>query len=204
MHRPRAQDKSYRQFTLRRSTLPGNKSVHKPEVIDKRNVNPSRRGGGEIVSIMGRYCVITVIWFRSRGRGKPGLAVAPSLHNGEFGSPARPKQHWFTALSTISQTHWAQPAWLSFFIIKFNFHSSNRIHWTKINLKINEDNSKRQVLSHTSTWGGGALGQSFTDYGRLARWIKWRACDVGEAKEGLENALWRRWSDGRVGEWLIT
>ena len=28
---------------------------------------------------------------------------------------------------------------------------------------------------------------------RLARWIKWRTCDVGEAKEGLENELWRRW-----------
>ena len=25
-------------------------------------------------------------------------------------------------------------------------------------------------------------------------------CDVGEATEGLENELWRRWSDGRVGE----
>ena len=26
-------------------------------------------------------------------------------------------------------------------------------------------------------------------HGRLARWRKWRACDVGEAKEGLENEL---------------
>ena len=25
--------------------------------------------------------------------------------------------------------------------------------------------------------------------------------DVGEATEGLENELWRRWNDGRVGEW---
>ena len=41
-------------------------------------------------------------------------------------------------------------------------------------------------------------------HGRLARWIKWRACDVGEAKEGLENELWRRWSNGRVGEWAET
>ena len=40
-------------------------------------------------------------------------------------------------------------------------------------------------------------------YGRLARWIKWRACDVGEAKEGLEN-LWCRWSNRRVGEWAVT
>ena len=28
------------------------------------------------------------------------------------------------------------------------------------------------------------------NHGRLARSIKWRACDVGEAKEGLENELW--------------
>ena len=37
--------------------------------------------------------------------------------------------------------------------------------------------------------------------GRLTRWIKWRACDAGEAKEGLENELRRRWSDGNLGEW---
>ena len=50
--------------------------------------------------------------------------------------------------------------------------------------------------------------------GRLPRWIKWRACDAGEARkcwrmsydvdkatEKLENELWRRWSDGKVGEW---
>ena len=41
-------------------------------------------------------------------------------------------------------------------------------------------------------------------HGRLARWIKWRACNVGEAKEGLENELWRRWSNGRFGEWAVT
>ena len=39
---------------------------------------------------------------------------------------------------------------------------------------------------------------------RLARWIKWRACDVGEAREGLENELWHRWSNRRVGEWAVT
>ena len=27
-------------------------------------------------------------------------------------------------------------------------------------------------------------------------WRKWRACDTGEAKEGLENELWRWWSNG--------
>ena len=37
-------------------------------------------------------------------------------------------------------------------------------------------------------------------HGQFARWRKWRACDV-EAKEGLENELWRRWSDEKVGEW---
>ena len=30
----------------------------------------------------------------------------------------------------------------------------------------------------------------------------WRmSCDVGKATQGLENELWRRWSDGKVGEW---
>ena len=29
-------------------------------------------------------------------------------------------------------------------------------------------------------------------HGWLVRWRKWRACDVGEAKEGLEKELWRR------------
>ena len=27
------------------------------------------------------------------------------------------------------------------------------------------------------------------------------SCDVGKAAEGLENELWRRWSDARAGEW---
>ena len=27
------------------------------------------------------------------------------------------------------------------------------------------------------------------------------SCDVGKATEGLENELWRRWSDGKFGEW---
>ena len=26
-------------------------------------------------------------------------------------------------------------------------------------------------------------------------------CDVGKAREGLENELWRRWRDGKLGEW---
>ena len=40
-------------------------------------------------------------------------------------------------------------------------------------------------------------------HGQLTRWIKWRSCDVREAKEGLENELWRRWSNRRVGEWAV-
>ena len=27
------------------------------------------------------------------------------------------------------------------------------------------------------------------------------SCDVGKAREGLENELWRRWSDGELGGW---
>ena len=49
----------------------------------------------------------------------------------------------------------------------------------------------------------GRLWYPPTDHGRLARWRKWRACDVGEAKERLENELWRRWSNERVGEWAL-
>ena len=29
------------------------------------------------------------------------------------------------------------------------------------------------------------------------------SCDVGKVREGFENELWRRWSDGKVGEWAL-
>ena len=29
------------------------------------------------------------------------------------------------------------------------------------------------------------------------------SCDVGKVTEGMENELWRRWSDGNVGEWAL-
>ena len=45
---------------------------------------------------------------------------------------------------------------------------------------------------------------TLTRHERLSTWCKWRACDVEEAKEGLQNKLWRRWSNGRVGEWPVT
>ena len=57
-------------------------------------------------------------------------------------------------------------------------------------------------------WSDGKVGEwaelidteidSRAYHGRLVRWRKWRACDVGEAKEGFENELWRRWSDGKL------
>ena len=32
----------------------------------------------------------------------------------------------------------------------------------------------------------------------------WRmSCDLGKATEGLENELWCRWSDGKLGEWAL-
>ena len=49
--------------------------------------------------------------------------------------------------------------------------------------------------------GVGTNPHQTNNHGRLAKWIKWRACDVGESKEGFENELWRRGSDGKFGEW---
>ena len=43
-----------------------------------------------------------------------------------------------------------------------------------------------------------------TLHGRLARWRKWKSYNVGEAIEGLENELWCRWSNRRIGEWVVT
>ena len=48
------------------------------------------------------------------------------------------------------------------------------------------------------------VNKKLPQHGRLARWRKWRDCDVGEAKEGLGNELWRRWSNRRVIEWAGT
>ena len=41
-------------------------------------------------------------------------------------------------------------------------------------------------------------------HGQLTRWYKWRACDVGEAKQGFENEMWLMWNNGRVGKWAVT
>ena len=51
------------------------------------------------------------------------------------------------------------------------------------------------------------MGGSPGDVGELPMtWVKQRkgckmSCDVGKAAEGLENELWSRWSDIKVGEW---
>ena len=64
----------------------------------------------------------------------------------------------------------------------------------------------RHTGTHKKAWLCSAeeFLELYGKHGRLARWIKWRVCDVGEAKDGLENELWRRWSNGRVGEWAVT
>ena len=49
-----------------------------------------------------------------------------------------------------------------------------------------------------------SINNSQTNHGQLPRWCKWRACDIGQAKEGLENELWHRWSNRRVGEWAVS
>ena len=69
-------------------------------------------------------------------------------------------------------------------------------------------------ITHHHPPGLGSLWFSSLCHGRLARWRKWKSCDVGEAKEGwrmscdvgqategLENELWRWWSDWKIGEW---
>ena len=59
-----------------------------------------------------------------------------------------------------------------------------------------------QRLQHThSTYVPCSGTDDHKYHGRLARWRKWNSCDIGEAKEGLENELWRRWSDWKLGEW---
>ena len=45
-------------------------------------------------------------------------------------------------------------------------------------------------------------GQKPCWHERLTRWRRWSAYDIIEAMmEGLENELWCKWSDRRVGEW---
>ena len=46
----------------------------------------------------------------------------------------------------------------------------------------------------------GDVSENPVMYEKRKRVWEW-ACDVGEATEGLENELWRRWSDWKLGEW---
>ena len=56
------------------------------------------------------------------------------------------------------------------------------------------DGLNNEILPVLSEGISGCIYSHFLklSHGRLARWIKWRACDVGEAKERLENELWRK------------
>ena len=48
----------------------------------------------------------------------------------------------------------------------------------------------------------GDLSQELVTYEKRKK--GWRMnCDVAEATEGFENELWRRWSEGKVGEWAL-
>ena len=60
------------------------------------------------------------------------------------------------------------------------------------------------LFSFLTEFTGKKIVKWRSQYGRLARWIKRRASNVGEAKERLENELWRKWSNRRVGEWAVT
>ena len=78
-----------------------------------------------------------------------------------------------------------------------------------VNIKKNSCSHNSVVLQRVS-WNG----ERWVNYcifiilriyhGRLDGWRKWRAYDLGDMKEALENQLWRRWSNGRVGEWAVT
>ena len=70
---------------------------------------------------------------------------------------------------------------------KFRPHSSLGIIWPACIMQT------IFIRLRTGTTMGGSRGD-----------IKWRTCDVGEAKEGLGNELWRMWSNGRIGEWAVT
>ena len=89
-------------------------------------------------------------------------------------------------------------------ISHFNFKQRNSVNCGKVNGLFLTHKHTHDVIY--SKYGCHYFKEhwDWVYHGWLARWINWTACDVGEAKEGLENELWRRWSNGRVGEWAVT
>ena len=69
-----------------------------------------------------------------------------------------------------------------------NLYINLFISYLIVSVKLNCFSSKKQKIKRRLHW----LMRAWKNHGRLARFIKWRACDVEEAKEGLENELWRR------------
>ena len=63
--------------------------------------------------------------------------------------------------------------------------------------------SSKQVVQYPVAGMSGSTGELSEELVMQEKQKKgWRMnCDVGEATEGLENELWYRWSDGKVGEW---
>ena len=98
------------------------------------------------------------------------------------------------AYPTSQVLHLASRPWNDFFPRSDRSRHSNQIFYLQHLVTPTSYFSTKSTLRHRHI---SKLGT----HGRLA-W--WRACDVGEAKEGLENELWRRWSNGSVGEWTVT
>ena len=75
-------------------------------------------------------------------------------------------------------------------LIKFIYHKIKISELYKWNI----DNTTIEIhslLIHTQSMGGSPDDAS-------------ENCGLREEKEGLENELWLRWSNGRVGEWAVT
>ena len=69
---------------------------------------------------------------------------------------------------------------------------SSEIQWRKLKLKLRDN-----IFLTTSLL---PLPSSMDD---SPGDVKWRTCDVGEAKEGSDIELWCRWSNRKAGEWVV-
>ena len=100
-------------------------------------------------------------------------------------------------------------AFLSCFFFLFFFFSYFIYRWERLRLQLklcyNTHVKLNFQFNFKGSWDWVLLNfELFILTWAARRWNKWRACDVGEAKEGLESELWRRWSNGRVAEWAVT